>query len=124
MRPFLILPLFLGLTACIMPDTSPRQNGKVVGQPAVPATKGPFRMSGCDQIIPLNAKSAAESTEKENEYIQAKYPGAKKLTQRLRDCGNRKVDVVTIEERNGTRREIFFDASSWFGLDLNDALDG
>ncbi len=127
-RPLLLLLASAALlTACITPDQFPRRGGKVIGQPAGKATRGPVMMSGCDEIVSLRAGSAAEGTEKENRYIKDNFPRAKKLTQRLSECGGTRVDVVTIEDANGQRREIYFDASSWFGRAtdrLDDELEG
>ena len=133
LKPAFAVASLVLLAGCITPSPYP-SGGQVEGRPAgevyaPPASRGPVDMSGCDRMVPINARNTSEGFARENDWIRRNYPGAEIVRQRGSQCGSRKVDIVTIETRDGTRRDIFFDITSFFGKtkssgDLDDLLDG
>ena len=122
------------LAGCVTPQPYP-SGGRVDGRPAgedytpPPATRGPVDMSGCDRLVTITARNTSEGFAKENDWIARNIPGGRIIGQRASRCGSRNVDIVTVETRDGARRDVFFDITSFFGKtksggDIDDMLDG
>lgn len=115
------------LAGCVTPPgpyTGP--SGEVRGAPA-PDYRGSapvdLLVGGCDQMVPIIAGNARDGYARQTAWISRRYPNSRILSQRTSSCGDAKVDIVTVEEQNGQRRELFFDVSSFYGKTERDDLD-
>jgi hypothetical protein len=115
------------LAGCVTPEGPyTGQSGTVRGAPATDyrgAAPENLLIGGCDELIPIIADNARDGYARENAWVARRYPNAQVIGQRGTSCGDKRVDIVTIEESDGTRRELFFDISSFFGKTGGDDLD-
>lgn len=66
-------------------------------------------------IIIRGAADSADGITSEYGWLERNYPGATLRMQSLRQEGDRMYDVLEIETKDGTSREIWFDISDFFG---------
>ncbi len=87
----------------------------------------PANLAGCDDLVVIEANDTAKGIEMENDYIEKTWPGSRKIGQSLSQCGSGMVDIITIQQPDGTMRDVWFDISSFFGKvrgrDIDDLLD-
>lgn len=114
-------------------ETSPARRSPntptVPAAPEAPVRSAPYTKGlDCSRLIPMTARDTGEGIALEQEFIAHRYPGARQIAQRTGQCGSRKVDIITIETKDGYRETLNFDVTDWFGKtggeDLDDLLDG
>ncbi len=114
-------------TGCITPIQTgkspyPGPDGRYETYPQDPAN-----LAGCDDLVVIEANDTAKGIEMENDYIEKTWPGSRKIGQSLSQCGSGMVDIITIQQPDGTTRDVWFDISSFFGKvrgrDIDDLLD-
>lgn len=83
--------------------------------PALAQAKAPPTHSSCATAVALEAPSHMEGVSSQYEFLEQHYPGYRPVQQALSDCGGKPTDVMTLENAQGQRVEVFFDLSGYFG---------
>jgi hypothetical protein len=109
----IVLPLFLFVVAC----QSSRPPQIEEPPPAVSTANVTFsggQGAGCDDAVVVHATNESEGVRAEYEWIRRQYPGSRTGSQGLGSCKTA-VDVIDITTREGEKKQIYFDISSFFG---------
>lgn len=105
--------LALTLAACAAPQTDPA--------PAAPAgqTRTPTQTndgSSIQRAVVINENDTTRGIAAENAWIARHHPGYRKVGQALLNEGGGIYDRIDIQTPDGSRRSIYFDIRSFFGL--------
>jgi hypothetical protein len=115
MRVLLVLLLTAILTACQAPSGS---------SPSAPlasaATGKPIRFSGGDgssfaTAIIVHAPNNVSGVRAEYDYIKARYPGYRFISQALENRGGKVYDLMTFVSADGKKRVLYFEITRFFG---------
>ena len=105
--------LALTLAACAAPQIDPA--------PAAPAgqTRTPTQAndgSSIQRAVVINENDTTRGIAAENAWIARHHPGYRKVGQALLNEGGGIYDRIDIQTPDGSRRSIYFDIRSFFGL--------
>ena len=104
--------LALTLAACAAPQTDP-------AAPAVGQTRAPTQTndgSSIQRAVVINENDTTRGIAAENAWIAQNLPGYRKVGQALLNEGGGIYDRIDIQAPDGSRRSVYFDIRSFFGL--------
>jgi hypothetical protein len=85
-------------------------------EPKVPAvTFGGGDGSSFETAVIVRAPDGAEGVRAEYAWLARHFPGSRPWRQSLRNRGERSYDVVEFHDADGTKRELWFDITAFFG---------
>lgn len=96
----------------------PRAPAAAVVEPARVATAEPAGTEAadwCAYLIPIEEGTTHAGIDAENRWIAEHHPGFRKVGQELTACGDRRVDIVRLENDAGEVVEVRFDITSFYG---------
>ena len=105
--------LALTLAACAAPKTDPAPSAPAA-QPRPPphTTDG----SSIPRAVVINENDTTRGIAAENAWIAQNLPGYRKVGQALLNEGGGIYDRIDIQAPDGSRRSVYFDIRSFFGL--------
>jgi hypothetical protein len=77
--------------------------------------KGGGGSSEQEAVIILGAESELEDVDAEYEYIQSLHTEFELDSQTFVEKGNKKYDILTIKLAGGTKKEVWFDITNFYG---------
>lgn len=67
-------------------------------------------------VIFPSAKTSADGVPMESRWLKIKYPGYKKIKQGITQHGGKIYDRINITTVDGEEKQVYFEMTSWFGL--------
>lgn len=120
-----LLPSVLALVSVAACATPPAGGGSSTSVTS-PGSQGEL-LNDCSTLVKIRGTTTAAGVAEQEAWIVDRYPGAVRIRQSVAECGGVPVDRITFA-RNGIRRTVLFDISSFFGKvgkdDLDDLLAG
>ncbi|WP_315286431.1 hypothetical protein [Neisseria bacilliformis] len=105
--------LALTLAACAAPQTDPAPSAPA-GQTRTPTQTNDG--SSIQRAVVINENDTTRGIAAENAWIAQNLPGYRKVGQALLNEGGGIYDRIDIQAPDGSRRSVYFDIRSFFGL--------
>ena len=106
--------LALTLAACAAPQTDPAPAASAVGQTHAPTQANDG--SSIQRAVVINENDTTHGIAAENAWIARHHPGYRKVGQALLNEGGGIYDRIDLQAPDGSRRSVYFDIRSFFGL--------
>jgi hypothetical protein len=74
--------------------------------------------SSFETAIVVNARDEISGVRSEYDYIRARYPGYRFISQALAPHGGKTYDIMTFKSADGKKHVLYFDISKYFGRGL------
>ena len=106
--------LALTLAACAAKQTDPAPAASAAGQTHAPTQANDG--SSIQRAVVINENDTTRGIAAENAWIAQNLPGYRKVGQALLNEGGGIYDRIDIQAPDGSRRSVYFDIRSFFGL--------
>jgi hypothetical protein len=115
-----ILLVAIAVVACASsqePATSP---AGVTNQPPASGPSSVTYAGGngadCANAVKIvGAANSQDGVDAEYDWLRQHHPGHTVLGQALSECSGRPADILSIQTREGAKRDVYFDISEFFG---------
>lgn len=71
--------------------------------------------SSYEKAIFINKDNEGEGVGEEYKWLRENYPGYKMIRQSLNHKDNKSYDIISIETKDGEKKQVYFDITKFFG---------
>ena len=111
---FSMLLATAALTSCSHSKKATSNSGTTISS-GNPSDNAANDGSSYEKAIVIEETSETKGVSAEYAWLKKQYPGHKVISQSLSQKGGKPYDILRIETADGTKKEVYFDISNFFG---------